>query len=140
MNFTTGGSTHGTHLLPSLRGTGPEQTINTAKASRTKQALPVAPSIRDLGSPTPGSCVCEGFGYQIEGLADNWQGRPKDRRQVGLRNPESQRYARLTKPRLTLQEKRHKHLRRKALKHQELSKALEKHLQQRYTRHCVPQL
>lgn len=37
-------------------------------------------SIRDLGSPTPESHVCEGFGYQIEGLADNQQGRPKARR------------------------------------------------------------
>lgn len=116
------------HPLEELDQSKPSTQQKQAEANR----LFLSPhSIRDLGSPTPGSCVCEGFGYQIEGLADNWQGRPKARRQVGLRNPESQRYARLTKPRFTLQEKRHKHLRRKSLKHQELSKALEKHLRQR---------
>lgn len=80
-----------------------EELDQSKPSTQQKQAEPnrlfLSPhSIRDLGSPTPGSCVCEGFGYQIEGLADNWQGRPKARRQVGLRNPESQRYARLTKP------------------------------------------
>lgn len=62
-----------------------EELDQSKPSTQQKQAEPnrlfLSPhSIRDLGSPTPGSCVCEGFGYQIEGLADNWQGGPKARR------------------------------------------------------------
>lgn len=96
-------------------------------------------SIRDLGSPTPGSCVWEGFGYQMDDLAENWQGRPKARSQVGLQNPESQRYSRQTAQAHPSGEEAQTP-QKKILKTPSTEQSAGEASTATYTRHCVPQL
>lgn len=120
-----------------------EELDQSKPSTQQKQAEPnrlfLSPhSIRDLGSPTPGSCVCEGFGYQIEGLADNWQGRPKAA--GGAAEPRVPEIHQTNKTQVHPSGEETQTPQKKILETPRIEQSAGEASTATHTRHCVPQL